>query len=106
MILRVFAFFRDILGKNELVWDQPAETLGELLASLSKRYGPSFRRWVYEGDALSHMVIILVNGRDVRDLQGLDTPIKPDDVICLFPPLAGGNGQTCYAVEDIKASGA
>lgn len=91
MIIRTFAYFRDIIGRNELVWDTPAETLGQFLADCSQRYGPSFRRWVYEGDTLSHMVIILVNGRDVRDLQGLDTPLSPDDTICLFPPIAGGN---------------
>ena len=92
MIIRTFAYFRDIIGKSELLWEEPVGTLGDLLASLSARYGKPFRRWAYEGDALSPSVIFLVNGRDVRDLQGLDTPLQPDDVICLFPPLAGGSG--------------
>jgi len=90
MKLLCFAYFRDILGKNEVQWDRPAATMGELLADLSQRYGPAFRKWVYEGDQLSHMVILLVNGRDVRDLQGLDTPLRPEDTVALFPPLAGG----------------
>jgi molybdopterin synthase sulfur carrier subunit len=90
MKLRCYAYFREILGKNELEWTAPAATLGVLLGDLSRQYGKPFRRWVYEGEALSHIVIILVNGKDVRDLQGLDTPLKPDDTIVLFPPLAGG----------------
>lgn len=92
MKLICFAYFRDILGKNELTWDTDSRTLGGLLGELSGRYGRPFRRWVYEenSEKMSHMVIILVNGKDARDLQGLDTPIKPEDTICLFPPLAGG----------------
>jgi molybdopterin synthase sulfur carrier subunit len=35
-------------------------------------------------------VIIMVNGRDYRHLQGLDTPLHPDDTVTLFPPIAGG----------------
>jgi molybdopterin synthase sulfur carrier subunit len=90
MKLRCYAYFRDIIGKSEFEWNAPAPTLGVLLGDLSQQYGKPFRRWVYEGEALSHMVIILVNGKDVRDLQGLDTPLKPDDTVVLFPPLAGG----------------
>lgn len=91
MKLLLFAYFRDITGKTEMEWTRPAATMGELLADMTRRYGPAFAKWVYEdGDKLSHMSILLVNGRDIRDGQGLDTPLKPDDTIALFPPLAGG----------------
>jgi molybdopterin synthase sulfur carrier subunit len=92
MKIRCYAYFRDILGSSAFEYDRPAGTLGDLLADFSARYGQPFRKWVYEpdGKTFSHMVIILINGKDARDLQGLDTALSPTDTVVLFPPLAGG----------------
>ena len=35
-------------------------------------------------------VNVFVNGRDIRDLSGLDSPVTPDDELTLLPPAAGG----------------
>lgn len=93
MKIRLYAYFRDIVGRNELEWTQPAETMGVLLDSMSQSYGKQFRYWVYQNKhegMVSDLVMFLVNGRDIRDLEGLDTRLKSDDVIALFPPVAGG----------------
>jgi sulfur-carrier protein len=91
MNLRCYAFFKDVIGSGEFTYNRPAANLGELLADLSSRYGRPFSKWVYNEDGtFSQMVIILVNGKDVRDTQGLATPLAPDDTVVLFPPLAGG----------------
>jgi molybdopterin synthase sulfur carrier subunit len=42
-----------------------------------------------EGD-LHRFVNVYVNGRDVRYLGGLDTPIETRDEIRLLPAIAGG----------------
>jgi molybdopterin synthase sulfur carrier subunit len=42
-----------------------------------------------DGD-LWNLVIILVNGRDVRHLQRLATPLAPTDTVVIFPPVGGG----------------
>lgn len=80
---------RDIAGKTEEQWNEPAATVGELLRGLIARYGPEFGRWVLDQGELK-LAIVLVNGRDVRDLQRLDTPLSPDDTVTVFPPVAGG----------------
>ena len=91
MIIRYFAYLRDITRKTEQHWDAPVGQLGDLLTCLSQKYGPGFRYWVLEDDGqLSHHSIVLVNGRDARDLEGLNTALKPDDIIAIFPPVAGG----------------
>jgi sulfur-carrier protein len=94
MNLRCYAYFRDILGTGELEYTDPADTLGDLLADLTRRYGRPFARWVYTEEGRSRefspLSIILINGKDARDLQGLATPLDPTDTIVLFPPLAGG----------------
>ncbi len=41
--------------------------------------------------ALFRHVHVMVNGRDAPYLkQGLDTPLKPQDSIDVFPPVGGG----------------
>jgi len=40
--------------------------------------------------ALQPHVNILLRGRLVRDLQGLDTPVRNGDELAVFPPVAGG----------------
>ncbi len=91
MVIRYFAFLRDITRVREQTWNNPPDRLGDLLVALSRRYGPTFQRFVLEPDGrLSEMSIVLVNGKDSRDLAGLDSPLGPDDIIAIFPPVAGG----------------
>jgi molybdopterin synthase sulfur carrier subunit len=35
-------------------------------------------------------VTVLLNGRSVEYLQGLDTAVANDDSLALFPPVGGG----------------
>ncbi|MEW5958609.1 MAG: ubiquitin-like small modifier protein 1 [Chloroflexota bacterium] len=90
MQIRYFATIRTITGENALYWDKPEATLGELLHDLHPRYGRNFQNWVLDGDALGPAIIILVNGYDVRHLNGIDTKLQADDIISIFPVVAGG----------------
>ncbi len=91
MQIEYFAMLRRATGKSHEEWHRPAATLGDLLRDLSATYGDNFRRWLYDGDQLSEIAIIMVNGRDVRHLQRFDTPLQPDDTVVIFPPVAGGS---------------
>lgn len=90
MQIRYFATIRTITRENTLQWDKPEATLGELLRVLCSRYGDRFRQWVLDGNGLGQAIIVLVNGCDARHLGGLNTPLSPDDVIAIFPLVAGG----------------
>ncbi|HEA71067.1 MAG TPA: molybdopterin synthase sulfur carrier subunit, partial [archaeon] len=39
---------------------------------------------------LSQYVLITINGRDIRQFNGLDTKIQINDEIALIPAIAGG----------------
>jgi MoaD family protein len=90
MTIKYFATIRTYTGEAERHLDDAPADLGELLRALAGRYGTSFRRAVLSGAELSGAIIILVNGRNVLYLRGLDTPLKADDEVSIFPMVAGG----------------
>ena len=89
--IRAFATFREVIGARETALSlAPGETLGGLLEDLCETY-PGLRQHLFDaaGRTKPH-IIILKNGRNIASLQQLETPIDEDDVIALFPPVAGG----------------
>ncbi len=90
MTVKYFATIRTYTGEAERHLDDGPADLRELLTALGRLYGVSFRGAVFSGTELSEAIIILVNGRNVRYLQGLDTPLAADDEVSIFPMVAGG----------------
>src|SRR5512146_1052341 len=88
MVVRFFASLRTLTREKEIVCDQPAPTVGDLLRLLSDRYGPEFRRWVLDGEDLGGSVMVVVNGNDARHQAGLATQLVKTDVISLLPIMA------------------
>jgi molybdopterin synthase sulfur carrier subunit len=66
-------------------------TLLNLVDSASKILGSEFIEDVYDRKRgkIRDDMIIMVNGRNIKDLKG-EITLKDDDVIAIFPPLAGG----------------
>ena len=90
MQVRFFATYRDITLAKSI--EAPACGTGRgLLESLSETYGKAMREKLFLPDGtLSWDAIVLVNGRHVAHLQGLDTPLTEADVVSIFPMVAGG----------------
>ena len=65
-------------------------TVGELLSSLDARY-PGLGDQVREGDGqIRRFVNVFVNGENVRERDGAETPIRPGDEVGIIPAMAGG----------------
>jgi molybdopterin synthase sulfur carrier subunit len=92
MVIRFFASIRNVTGVKEIEWGEPTPTLGDLLYSLSERYGPQFRNWVLEGEGLGSSVMVVINGDDVRHQGGIERRLAPTDVVSILPIMAGGGG--------------
>ncbi len=91
MLIRYFAILRDVTHQNEQTWAIPVATVGELLRVLCTTYGPGFQRWVVDKNGtLGGLSIVLVNGIDYRELGGLSASLTAEDIIAIFPPVAGG----------------
>jgi sulfur-carrier protein len=92
MVIRYYATLRDITKTKEEPWSSQVDTLGDLLSSLCKKYGSSFQKWVScENGGYGSLSVFLVNGQDYRSLNGLQTKLNGNDVISIFPPIAGGS---------------
>ncbi len=74
--------------EQEFPLDGPVK-LKEFLAHLEGVY-PGLLSQLLEGDALKTGVIILLNGKNVHHLAGLETEVRPGDTLVIFPPGAGG----------------
>jgi len=88
---RTFATFREVIGTTETtLMLPPGETVGGLLENLCKTH-PGLRAHLFDAAGqIKPYILILKNGRNVMSLQQLDAVIDEDDVIALFPPVAGG----------------
>lgn len=93
MKIQFFAYLRDpeFAGCKEMSWPQ-APTLRALGEELCDKFGARFRDEFFApgGTALGERVIVMVNGRRVEFLEGLDTALRDTDTILIFPVVAGG----------------
>ena len=90
MTVKYFGQIRELVrGLKEEPWREPEADVGSLLRSLGKRHKPLDKR-LWEGDQLSSTMIILVNGRSIDFLNGIETPLQPDDTVDVFPVEGGG----------------
>jgi adenylyltransferase/sulfurtransferase len=66
------------------------ENVAEAMQQLVERY-PSLRPHLYNGDGkLRPFVNLFVGENNVKDLQGLATPLGAEDRVLLIPSIAGG----------------
>ncbi len=69
---------------------EAGDTVGSVLRALSTAYPALGERLLQEDGSLHSSIHVLVNGRNIRFLEGLDTAIQEADQLALFPPVGGG----------------
>lgn len=91
MIIKVklFANFREVTRKKDMEIDVKGNTVKDAVMSLISVYPGLGPLMVHEGEVKPY-VNVLVNGKDVRTLNGTDTSIAEGDELALFPPVSGG----------------
>jgi molybdopterin synthase sulfur carrier subunit len=84
---------QDDVGKGKMVIGLDYNsTLKDLLKKLANKIGPKFKDFVFDpsSNILNENVAIIVNGRHITALDGLETPMSSGDEVSIFPPLGGG----------------
>jgi sulfur-carrier protein len=89
MTVKYFGDIRPLTGTKEEGWPVPQTDVRSLLNAVGEKHAALQRR-LFEGDQLSSTIIILVNGRSVDYLKGIETPLQPDDIVDVFPVEGGG----------------
>ncbi|MGQ9491234.1 MAG: ubiquitin-like small modifier protein 1 [Anaerolineae bacterium] len=91
MRVKAYATLRDLLGGSQ--FDVPLAgpaTVGQVLQQFVAAYPDLATKLWDETGRLTGFVTVLLNGRSIEYLRGLQTPVGEADVISLFPPVGGG----------------
>ena len=90
MTIKYFAYLRNITGCKQEPW--PAEPdVRALLRALCNKHGDALRRKLFiPGSENPGDVIIMVNGRHIAHIGGLEAALRDEDTVQIFPVVAGG----------------
>jgi molybdopterin synthase sulfur carrier subunit len=91
MEIRLHATLRQIVGARIVaVETHPGQTAGDALRALVAAH-PALASsiWHDDGTLAGHVAVIL-DGRDIRHLSGVDTPLGEAKHLDVFPPVGGG----------------
>jgi molybdopterin synthase sulfur carrier subunit len=90
-VVRLYASLRELGGERDIdVALADGATVRDLLNRLVELRPVLAQRLLDEDGDIPRFVNVFVNGRDIRHLSGLDTPVMPDDEVTILPPAAGG----------------
>jgi len=92
MQVNFFATFRTIIGKKTVYFDLAENTTAaQLLQVMIDTFPALSKHLLAEDGHLSPHVHFYINGKDVKlSAQAMETPLKSQDTIDIFPPVAGG----------------
>jgi MoaD family protein len=86
--IELVAEFRRVAGACEFDIDAP--TVGQALHELVREAGHALEDVVFAHGRVHPGIAVLVNGRNIRFLQGLETPLGPGDRVAILPIVGGG----------------
>lgn len=69
---------------------EEAVSVGDLLDTLAARHGPLVQRIRTRDGSLRPYVNLYLHNTDIRDLDGLATPLAEGDEVLVMPSVAGG----------------
>jgi MoaD family protein len=89
--VRTFGHLASVMGSHQVPVDLRGTTVDGLLEELTSRFGDPVSSFLYpQGGHLSEMLFVLVNGKNIANLDGTATPLKDGDVVSILPITAGG----------------
>lgn len=97
VVVKAYLFLRETLGNEDIALELPENTtVRELLQILERDYGMP-RKLYHRGGHLTLLeedkligLNVLINGRNIKQLDGINTLLDNGSIVSLFPPAAGG----------------
>ncbi|VVB86545.1 Small archaeal modifier protein 3 [uncultured archaeon] len=85
--VKLFANLREYTKTKEMELD--GDTAKDVLARLCKKF-PGLDAMIFKDGELQHHINVFLNGKNILELNGIETSLNPDDEIAIFPPVSGG----------------
>jgi len=94
--IRVYATLKELFETSPFDIQTSARTVGELIDAISNKYNARFKELLIDQQSgkVQKYYKILLNGRDIDFLNGLDAKIENEDIVAFFPPVGGGSTST------------
>ncbi len=83
-VVKLYANLRKLAGTKEL--SIAGSTLGAVVNELAQQH-PSVGEVILKDGEIGPHVVITLNGHYTMDLE---TPVIEEDIVAIFPPIAGG----------------
>ena len=83
-VVKLYANLRKLAGTKEL--SITGGTVGAVVSQLVEQH-PSVGDVVLKNGELAHHIVITLNGQNTINLE---TPVTEQDIVAIFPPIAGG----------------
>lgn len=91
MEIKIYATLRPIVGGAHVPnIIQPGQDVRALVNGMVERWPDLRPEMLDENNNLLNRIHIFVNGRRISYLDGLDTIVRENDNIAIFPPVGGG----------------
>ncbi len=82
--------FLEITGERTTQIDN-VNNISGLIDELSNKYGKEFNEVLWDDNgALRDYLKIMLNGEDIREINGLETLLNDGDQVVMFQTIAGG----------------
>jgi len=90
--VRLLGVFRGFSGKSRIILKLGKPTVGSAVQSLAKLLPAESKRLLIDPELNDPRpnALILLNGREISALSGLETPVSDGDEITLIPVSHGG----------------
>jgi sulfur-carrier protein len=88
--LKFYGPLRFFLSQKEIILSTKAAVLKDVLAEASDQLNKDLLGEIIADDTILPGTMILLNGRNVHHLNKLQTEVKDNDEISIFPPGGGG----------------
>lgn len=90
--IKVFAAIREITKTREIESEvDNSITVRDAIKLMINKYGEKLAEYLLEKKGEPKPAfLLLVNGVSIKELKGLETPLKDGDVLAILPPAVGG----------------
>lgn len=91
MKVKIFATLRQYVNSKEVdINIKIGDTVQDALEKLTINY-PNLKEHIFDEEGnLQRSINVLVRGRNIKFKEGLNTILKKNDYLAIFPPVGGG----------------